>query len=467
MAEVPSDQRKPLLLFVHIPKTAGTTLKTILNVNEPGGRSRALGNVFKGAGGAKQGVTFRRLLDDRNTRDLERLRVVTGHIPLGMRDQLSKDRDVRCFTFLREPADRTLSHYFGIRIRRQGSHKPGRYARSALPAEPTLDDMLEGGYIHDNLHTRMLSGLPEPFGEVTEEMLERAKRNLREELVFFGLTERFDESLVLAKRRLGLTSVLYKSHGSAASAGRVNTSRPRGEEVPEDLMRAAERCNRYDIELYRYAEALFERAPELGELEFKVELAALRAARGDGEIELEAAAPESFGGDEEAWRMLLRATVMLLRHQRELAEIKALTYELGEDDEEILKKLQSVRTRGKRVADCDADAAFTRVIQLLGKIGAALPADGRASAPPQPKEPASSPSKRATRRRKSSAGSRGRAKRKSATPAAGARQGRASGALSSRKRNTRRRRSTGRASAGDGKRGRVARKGRKRSAGES
>ena len=123
----------------------------------------------------------------------------------------------------------------------------------------------------------MLSGVPEPFGEVDDEMLEQAKHNLREELVFFGLTERFDESLVLAKRRLGFRSILYRT------SGRVNTSRPRGEEVPKELVEAAEACNRYDIELYRYATELFEAAPEREELEFEVELAALRAAKAEGE----------------------------------------------------------------------------------------------------------------------------------------------------------------------------------------
>ena len=53
-------------------------------------------------------------------------------------------------------------------------------------------------------------GCAEPFGEVTDEMLEQAKHNLRDDIVYFGLTERFDESLVLAKRRLGFRSILYR-----------------------------------------------------------------------------------------------------------------------------------------------------------------------------------------------------------------------------------------------------------------
>ena len=43
---------------------------------------------------------------------------------------------------------------------------------------------------------------------------------------------------------------------------------------------------RYDIELYRYAQELFEAAPELQELDFEVEVAALRAAKVEGEIDL-------------------------------------------------------------------------------------------------------------------------------------------------------------------------------------
>jgi hypothetical protein len=458
-----------------------------MSMNEPGKRTRHVGNVFKGGGGVKQGVTFRNLREQAGP-DLAGVRILTGHFPLGMREHLPGDRDVRCFTFLREPTDRTLSHYFQIRTNAERDRAAGRerskqesFGLKPLPVDPTLDDMVEGGYIQDNLHTRMLSGDPEPFGEVTDEMLERAKHNLREKLVFFGITERFDESLVLAKQRLGLASVLYKPPGSSASAGRVNTARPRGKDVPEELTRAAERCNRYDIELYGYAQELFDGAPELGELEFEVELAALRAARSEGDVDLEGPAPARFGGSEAEWRMLLHARAILLRHERELAEIKALTYELGQGDRKILEELQGVKTRGKRVAGRDADAAATRVIQMLGAIAAALPAEDRSSAPAQTKasgdgsgakadgakEEAPSPEPSAP----AAGGRRGRRQRKPRTGSASRRRRRATGTKrgSGRQQSAsgKRRRSTSRASAEDAPEGRAARKGRKRSAGES
>src|SRR5439155_10215919 len=113
-----------------------------------------------------------------------------------------------------------------------------------------------------------------------------------------------DESLVIAKQRLGFRVLLY------GTGSRVNVTRPRGDEVPEELFRAAVRCNRYDTELYDFAQKLFEGLPERGELEFAVELAALRAVGAKGEIEPGAPPPKDFAGDAEAWKMLVEARAM-------------------------------------------------------------------------------------------------------------------------------------------------------------
>jgi hypothetical protein len=340
MADAESEPAGALLVFIHIPKTAGTTLRGILNMNEPGSRSKALGNVFKGGGGLSR-VPSERLRAGRGPEFKPGVRLMRGHFPLGIREYLPnylpKGKELRFFTFLREPVDRTLSHYFAIRA------VGGAYRLPPLPPDASLDDALAGGYIHDNLHTRMLCGDPEPFGEVTEEMLEAAKRNLGEELVFFGLTERFDESLVLAKRRLGLHAILYRS------SGRVNASRPRGNEIPAELRRAAECCNGYDIELYRHAKELFEEALASRDLEFEVELAALRAAKADGELEVSTPVPESFGGDQEAWAMLVRATAEAQRLDWERSRHRIPHLPATVQTEALEEELKAARSRASRL----------------------------------------------------------------------------------------------------------------------
>jgi hypothetical protein len=343
--------RGRLLVFVHIPKTAGSTLRAVLGANEPGARSRPLGNVFKGGGGLSKALIER--LRDGHGPDLRGVQLVRGHFPLGIREylpkHLPKERQLVCFTFLREPTDRTLSHYFQV-CREHAGDGPRKLGLAQLPAEATLEDTIAGGYLHDNVQTRMLSGLPEPFGEVDDAMLELAKHNLREGLAFFGLTERFDESLVLARERLGLRSILYRT------SGRVNAARPRGDEVPEELRRTAERCNQYDIELYRHAQELFDAAPERQQPEFEIELAALRVAKGDRETDLEAPAPARFDGDEHAWRMLLESRVRLLRLEAELAgsEVKAET--------------ARSRTRGLKQRMENLEAGPSRIEELEGEV---------------------------------------------------------------------------------------------------
>jgi hypothetical protein len=306
-------------------------------MNAGGEGIRPLGNVFQGGGGLNleplQRLQRARGPVSRWSRELAAAGVLTGHVPLGIRDYLPRRvvrSEPRYLTMLRDPVDRTLSHYFHVRDKRVGEKGP----LPPLPPEPTMDDMLELGYLHDNVQTRMLSGVSEPFGDVTDAMLEGAKRSLGEELAFFGITERFDESLVLAKQRLGLLAIL----GDADA--RVNANRPRGDDVPQALVHAAERCNRYDIELYRFAWELFDGLPEREGLEFQVELAALRSARGEGNIEL--------GGGEE-WRMLLEARTMLLRGDWERARSRASRSPTTAQEKALAGELKTSRSQLERL----------------------------------------------------------------------------------------------------------------------
>jgi hypothetical protein len=288
-------------------------MRTVLRTSEPGERNRRPGaNVFRGGGGTNS-KALDKLRDEPHTLDLDGVRVLHGHQPFGISHYLERafpEREFRYFTFLRDPVERSLSHYFEVirRPRRLFDDEEG-IEIAPLPPDTTFDGAVERGYLHDNLHTRMLSGTVDPFGPVDDDHVEQAKRNLRDRFALVGITERLDESLVLAKQRLGFRNILVPFR-------RVSSSRPRGRDVPEDVRAAAERSNRHDIELYRFARELFESSPELDDLGFQVEVAALRAARSEDEAGSPPPPPPTFRGGKREWRMLLDARARVFRLER-------------------------------------------------------------------------------------------------------------------------------------------------------
>lgn len=317
----------PLTVFVHIPRTAGTTFAAVLRDNFPNG-VRSLGNAFRSSGGFDSRLLRR--LDDAAvlTRNAQ---VLVGHVHFGIRDRLPSD--ARYITFLRNPVERTLSHYYSlVRLSR----------RKALPGDGSLNATLSAGdVIYDNLQTRMLCGEPEPFGKVGDRMLEQAKENLRSRFAAFGVVESFDESVVLLAHEIGLESILYLRQRFAA--------RPRGHEVPAEMRAVAERFNQYDAELYRSALELFEqRVAEQGP-EFHVDRAALRAAR-DGES---SARPPDATPDE-LWTLLVRARADALRDRLDRTtrnatspgELRALLDHVNVSVDELRKRLSEMPTTG-------------------------------------------------------------------------------------------------------------------------
>lgn len=138
-----------------------------------------------------------------------------------------------------------------------------------------------------NDQTILISGMeraePEPSSEhgggdpgtgqeyATAETLETARKNLEEHFSVVGLSERFDESLLLFKRHYGWKNIYYVKHN-------VTRERPLKEEVPPEELRLIERHNELDMELYRYARERFERVIKDQGASFKRELESFRRA---------------------------------------------------------------------------------------------------------------------------------------------------------------------------------------------
>jgi FkbM family methyltransferase len=348
-----SNGETPLAVFLHIPHAAGTTFETILRDNFPGG-VRRIGNAFMPAGGFNPRPIRRVGEVAALARDAQ---VLIGRLPFAVRGRLPPD--ARYVTFVRDPIERTLSQYYYLLA------APGK----VLPGDGSLEATLAAGdVIYDNLQTRMLSDDADPVGAVDERMLEQAMENLRSGFTTFGIVERFDESLVLLAQRLGLESILYVRERFA--------ERPRGVGVPADMLRAARRFNRRDLDLYRFAVELFERRVAEQGAEFHIELAALRAAR-DGEVmdRPPVATPD------ELWALLVGARADVMRDRRERAsaetteaeEVRALLEQVHERVGELSSQLTGTatasagaeRTAGAtQLASSRAQAVATRVAAL-------------------------------------------------------------------------------------------------------
>ena len=161
-------------------------------------------------------------------------------------------------TFLREPVDRVLSHYYRHMHRPELSPAERLERRRAGESHALPRSRKRSSSCDRRSSTisprRFLCGHPSPMGELPPSALDDAKANLRE-FAFVGIQERFEESIVLLQRALGLEVVPYLNR-HVSLEGR----RPAVDEIPDEQRALIEDCNRLDAELARRSdEGLFER----------------------------------------------------------------------------------------------------------------------------------------------------------------------------------------------------------------
>jgi hypothetical protein len=267
---------QPFVVFLHIPKTGGKTVAAVLHHH--------YGDEFRGGIGVDAetpptrqipNVFSRAAYVETRCRQLganPSVRAVAAHITFGLHELFPPD--ARWLTVLRDPVERTLAQYAfllphdGQRTRGLGVVPPWL---PPPPPELTLEQCLEaGGYIPDNLQTRLLCGLASPFDPLPPDALDRAIRNLRERFAFVGTTERLPEFLAVLNVGFGWPTVAYRPAKSAPAA--------RGHELSGDLLALVEEHNRLDRDLYACAAGLLDRAIAGGGPELRLEIEVLRRA---------------------------------------------------------------------------------------------------------------------------------------------------------------------------------------------
>jgi hypothetical protein len=220
-----------MLVYIHVPKTAGTTLKAVL---EAYAGPEGMFSAYPGAGFAHPRLEDWRKLPIESK---SRIKVVAGHYQYDAFKSTINSAEVKYMTFLRDPIDRIISLYkHHMASDPAFKSKPVSLLKFIGSSDSGISIQLR------NHQVRMLAGIPQNIG-LTREHLRRAVHNMNSEFLLVGLTESFDKGLIALSQKLGMP---------LASLNRLNVSRDstdRGYYSDAEIDRIRE-LNGLDYELY-------------------------------------------------------------------------------------------------------------------------------------------------------------------------------------------------------------------------
>jgi Sulfotransferase family len=231
--------------LLHIPKTAGTTLRRVL---ERQVRPRPTYEVYRG----KEWEELSRISSEQR----QRIGLFVGHMRFV--SVAAFPPETRMVTVLRHPVDRVTSHYYWARAWPHVQfHDEAQELSLSRYVSSAVDRDLWNG------QTYLLSSLPashepdaftrsRPHGDLTEHHLAEAKRNLRERFVAVGVSEEFETSLAMILCRLGLSPCRYTDRNVTPDR------RTRTTQDPAELEAVYEH-NALDLRLYEYAVEMFQK----------------------------------------------------------------------------------------------------------------------------------------------------------------------------------------------------------------
>lgn len=239
------------IIYIHIPKTGGSTMRQVMTQNVGRQHLFAVGKRH-----AKQVPWFFNLPQA----ERDSFQNVLGHIRYGVHRWFSTGT-ASYFTFLRNPIERTLSAYsYSLET-------------TTLPHHEKVKSLTFEGYLREfdtsSVQTRWLLGyvdetpenggngshIPAYYGmpgyPVPPDAVEIVKRRLETEFSVTGLVERYDESLLLLQAAYGWDNVYYYRSN-------VTSKRLRYKDLTADQKRALDAVTGPDYEIFEWAKARLE-----------------------------------------------------------------------------------------------------------------------------------------------------------------------------------------------------------------
>lgn len=225
----------PLLIFTHIPKTAGSTVHGVLEQLYP------FWKVYSFRSPMGPSIDKLYALSENQKK---RITVLKGHAPYGVH-QAFPDRPYRYFTFLRDPVKRVLSEYRWVRYN-QRSLK----FKQASEKNLSLSVFLKSEWCLDNCQCRWLMGSDYLNKSIAFTEIEYSKllKKIESEFFFIGIQDRFNESLEALANSLHIPTIEYAFLNKGLGPSQNETSSRDSHSKATEILE----MNRYDERLYNH-----------------------------------------------------------------------------------------------------------------------------------------------------------------------------------------------------------------------
>lgn len=218
-------------VFLHIPKTGGTSLHRALRFIYVGQK------IYTSPPEIRSPKAIAERIEER-----QNVKLVRGHVDYGLHNYVSEP--CRYFTMLRDPVRRVVSLFYDVK----------HWRNDAEVSAMTLGEYLESehrSYVRND-QVKRIAGNGAEYRGADDELLSLAKENLARHITAFGVTERYDESLILLQR------VLEWNRYPLYIRGKSNKKRPSISSIDPNAIRTIRRQNELDLRFYEFARSRFE-----------------------------------------------------------------------------------------------------------------------------------------------------------------------------------------------------------------